>query len=366
MLREIKKFIPSQWKRSLRRHKFAAARSLARRAAAQEITRIDDRYMSPPHKEIRAFMVVRNESLRLPFTLKYYFDTGVDRIFVLDHDSSDDTQSVVLSFDNTHLFHTNGIYAHQAAWIDVLLRRYGNGSWCLVIDADELFIYPDYETVSLKGLCEFLDREATDALDCVLLDMYPEKPLSEVHYQRGTNPLYFAPCFDRPSYSEGCAPPCYVNDLNIVHEGPPRFFGGVRKRVFGINPILSKVPLIKFHNSIYLSPGTHFIQRARVAADLRGALLHFKFLGDFPEHVEREVARAQRAHGNEVEYSRYLATLDCQPDIDFRSDVSLAFAGSRQLIDVGVMKKSEVYDLYIKGYTRSKPYTLRGDLPHAM
>jgi hypothetical protein len=39
-------------------------------------------------------MVVRNEALRLPFMLQHYFERGVDRIFVFDNDSTDDTQSI--------------------------------------------------------------------------------------------------------------------------------------------------------------------------------------------------------------------------------------------------------------------------------
>jgi hypothetical protein len=44
-------------------------------------------------------MIVRNEALRLPFILQHYVERGVERIFVLYNDSTDDTRSIALSFD---------------------------------------------------------------------------------------------------------------------------------------------------------------------------------------------------------------------------------------------------------------------------
>src|ERR1700730_13092970 len=96
----------TKWKDALSEpiylQKFAINRFVARYAAARKITRIDNRNIPLARTEIRAFMIVRNESLRLPFMLQYYFERGVDRIFVLDNDSLDDTRSIVLSFNNTH------------------------------------------------------------------------------------------------------------------------------------------------------------------------------------------------------------------------------------------------------------------------
>jgi hypothetical protein len=230
MFGKLRAYVPTRWKEAVRKavylQKFAMKRFIARHAAARKIRRIDDRHIPLDRTEIRAFMIVRNEALRLPFMLQHYFERGVDRIFVLDNDSTDDTRSIALSFHNTHLFHTKDIFSHKAAWIDLLLRRYGDGCWCLVLDADEIIVYPDFEIVSLKGLCNFLDRESFDALDCVLLDMYPDKPLSEIKYTQGTDPLQIASWFDKASYIEFGAGPSVWHDQNILHQGPSRLSGG--------------------------------------------------------------------------------------------------------------------------------------------
>jgi len=305
-------------------------------------------------------MIVRNESLRLPFMLRHYFDRGIDRIFVLDNDSSDDTRSIVLSFENTHLFYTRDVYAHQGAWADFLLRRYGVGHWCLVVDADEMIVYPDYEIVSLRELCNFLDIESFDALDCVLLDMYPDRPLSEIEYLQGTDPLQTAAWFDRPSYTEFGAGPWYCHEWNILHQGPLRLAGGVRKRVFGVTPCVSKVPLVKFRREIALSAGTHLIQSAQVA-DLRGALLHFKFLNDFAFKLRRDIEIARHWHHYHAEENEaYRAGLNLTPSLNFISPISEKFVSSSQLVKLGIMKTSTRFLEYkTRKVNRPKPEPIR-------
>src|SRR6516165_11376213 len=349
MFRQITNpYIPTKWREALRRRiylpKIAAKRFLARQAAARKIKRIDDRGIPLTRTEIRAFMIVRNEALRLPFMLRHYFERGVDRIFVLDNDSTDDTRSIALSFDNTHLFYTKDVYTRAGAWVDLLLRRYGNGCWCFVLDADEMIVYPDFEVVSLRELCNFLDRESFDALDCVLLDMYPDRPLNEIKYTQGTDPLQIASWFDKPSYTGFGAGPWYSHEWNILHQGPLRFSGGMRERVFGVRACVSKVPLVKFQNSIFLSLGTHLIQGARVA-DLRGALLHFKFMDDFAANVQREIAREQYWN-NAKEYKDYGAVLSRDPSLNFTSPISEKFVSSSQLVTLGVMKTSTKFVEY--------------------
>lgn len=291
-----------------------------------------------PH-EIRLFMTVRNESLRLPYMLRYYLSRGVDRAFIVDNNSSDDTADIALSEKKTHLFFTKELYATQASGIDLLLHRYGAGHWCLVVDADEALIYPYSETLPLRGLCDFLDQESSNAMDCILLDMYPRVPLSEVMYERGADPLLVAPWFDKSPYTTGCKGPLYIHAQDIIYEGAERIFGGMRKRVFGANPCLSKFPLIKFNKSMFLSPGAHFIQGAR-SSDVRGALLHFKYLHDFAANVKREVEREQHWQ-NAVEYKKYLSRLNSSPDLDFYSPFSARFTDSHQLVALNLMRSSE-------------------------
>jgi glycosyltransferase involved in cell wall biosynthesis len=292
-------------------------------------------------------MVVRNESLRLPFILDHYFAHGVDRIFVMDNNSTDNTADIVLSKRNTHLFVTDGDYTNQEYWIDLLLRRYGIGHWCLIVDADEVFVYPHYETLALRDLCTFMDQSSFNCFDCVLLDMYPGVPLSQAEYQAGNDPLTVASWFDKPAFHEASLeaayPAYYLDEFNVYYKGPVRLTGGMRKRVFEVNACISKFPLVKFDKSMFLSKGTHFIQGGR-ASDMRGVLLHFKFLQDFADNVEREVARKQH-YQNAAEYKSYLAKVEYCRKSSLTGPLSEEYTDSNQLVSLGIMRSSKEFEL---------------------
>jgi glycosyl transferase family 2 len=326
-------------KLALRRKVCLARRVPGRVKAKRTIAKADLRAVPVAPDEIRAFLVVRNEALRLPFVLDYYFAKGIDRIFVLDNRSSDETPSIVLERDNTHLFSTGDNFANKAYWVDHLLRIYGIGHWCVIVDADELLIYPYCESLSLADLCRFLDDTSSNAMDCVLLDMYPEVPLTQIGYRSGTDPLQAASWFDGGPFTEVGAGPVYMPGQNIVHDGPERLFGGMRKRVFDANPCLSKIPLVKFTNSMFLSVGTHLIEGAHVS-DIRGALLHFKYLQDFSDNVQREAARGQYWKGAS-EYKRYWSVVGSVPQLNLHNSSSIKYENSRQLVELGIMKASE-------------------------
>jgi hypothetical protein len=326
--------------------RFAARRAVARSKAARTIRCLGPEPVPVIPNEIRAFMVVRNESLRLPFILDYYFAHGVDRIFVIDNNSTDDTAAIVVSTKNTHLFFTGDDYANQEYWVDLLLRRYGIDHWCLIVDADEVFVYPHSETIALRDLCAFLDRKSFNCLDCVLLDMYPDVPLSFAAYETGTDPLMVASWFDKPIFDKRFLEPAYVDECNVYYKGPERFYGGMRRRVFDVNACVSKFPLIKFDNSLFLSKGTHLIQGGQVS-DMRGALLHFKFLQDFAANVELEVAREQH-YRNAAEYKGYLSRMEYCRTISLKSPVSEKYTDGDQLVSLGIMRSSEAFDMLAK------------------
>jgi hypothetical protein len=330
-----------------RRRKIRARRRLRRAVSALHLRRLNRASVPEAPREIRLFMVVRNESLRLPYVLDYYSSLGVDRMFVIDNDSTDDTVELLLSRRDIHVFQTSESYVQQAAWVDLLLRRYGTGHWCLVVDADELLIYPHYERLGLREFCAFLDRAGHDALDCLLLDMYSDKPVCATAYECGSDPLACAPYFDPDSHRQNRMwfPQDSLAPREMIES---RFYGGMRGRVFGLRSVcLSKFPLLKFEPRMFLSAGTHLLEGAGVA-DIRGALLHFKFLGDLPTRVYEEVRRGEHAD-DAREYKYYLNKLKRDPDFSPYHPGSQRFAGSDQLIGLGILESSADLERVIRG-----------------
>ncbi len=319
-----------------RRLKYLVRRRIRSAWAARRITRVDQRPIPDTADELRMFVVARNESLRLPFLLDSYFSRGVDRVFLVDNDSTDNMATLAMQWPNVHLFHTPDQYVNQGYWIDSMLRRYGAGGWNLVVDADEYLIYPDYESLGLRALCSRLDKSGFNALDTVLLDMYPMGPIGSRIYKSGDNPLDIADHFDRGPYDDVADAPIDLPETNIYYRGPDRLLGGMRHRVFGIRPCISKFPLVRFQPGMFLGRGAHFMDGARIAP-MRGALLHFKYLHDFEANARVEASRG--AHWrNATEYKAYVGKFEDQAGLSLYGDVSEKFRDSAQLVELGIMR----------------------------
>ena len=71
-----------------------------------------------------------------------------------------------------------------------------------------------------------------------------------------------------------------------------------------------------------------------------GALLHFKFLGDFSRRISEEMVR--RAYfKNGEEYRQYFGRVARGDGIDFTCELSTKYTGSKQLLELGLIREIE-------------------------
>ena len=306
------------------------------------LERIDTKEINPDIDDILCFLVVRNESLRLPYVLSYYRDRGVKWFFVVDNHSNDETSAYLEAQPDVYLWHTTRSYRDArwgVDWVELLLQNYGVNHWCVLVDADELLYYPDCETKNLPQLCRELEREQKQALSTVLLDMYSQQPLKDAHYSSGQNFLEVCSYFDRNFFSlkEQKAGP-FKNQIG--------YWGGLRQRIFknlensdGTRLYcLNKVPLLKYDYSIKLKEGFHWIGNAEISTQT-GCLLHFKYFSTFHDHAKKEVERGQHWNGAS-EYASYARQLDENPDLSFYdSQYSIKLKNSQQLLELGMINE---------------------------
>jgi glycosyltransferase involved in cell wall biosynthesis len=147
------------------------------------LTKLDGRPTPLASDEIIALTCVRNEVLRLPSFLEHHRKLGIGRFFVVDNGSEDGTTELLLAQPDVHIFATEESYAASScgtAWINDLASRFGVGHWVLTVDADELFVYPDYERADLHVLTTFLDQAGSESMVGLLLDMYSAADLTGV------------------------------------------------------------------------------------------------------------------------------------------------------------------------------------------
>src|SRR5205807_9515843 len=68
--------------------------------------------------------------------------------------------------------------------------------WCLVVDADEWFIYPGYESQPLAALARYLEQNGAQGVFAFLLDMYSSSRISELISQPQSSPFEACRYFD--------------------------------------------------------------------------------------------------------------------------------------------------------------------------
>ena len=306
------------------------------------LTRLDARSTSLEPDEIIAIACVRDEALRLPSFLQHHRDLGVGRFFVVDNGSTDGTTGDLLAQPDVHVFATEDSYAGSScgtAWINELGARFGVGHWVLTLDADELFIYPDFERIDLRALVGYLDGRGSQAMASLLLDMYPAGPIASAVHVPGGGLLARCPYFDSDSYFERWP---------AFQDIPVR--GGPRTRLFRYEggrkgPLLGKVPLARWRSDLAYDGSTHWLPGC-ARADVTGVLLHFKFLSDLPGRAELEAARGEHWNGA-TEYRSYARALRDDPNLTLHYPGSVRFRGSRQLLDLGLARSSAAFEDYV-------------------
>lgn len=323
-----------RWKR--RRYLFRAWRK------AGQLRKVTDRLQGVSPGAILAVMAVRNEMLRLPFFLEHHRKLGIDHFLIVDNASDDGTADYLAAQPDVSLWSTQHSYRLSrfgVDWTTWLQNRHAHGHWCLTLDADELFIYPYWETRNLRALTGWLDGLEQRSLAAMMLDLYPEGALSDTAYAQGQDPTTVLRWFDAGNYGIKRQEP--LGNLWIQ--------GGVRGRVFFADdprraPTLNKTPLVKWHRSFSYVNSTHQLLPRGLnqtfskdgAEVTSGILLHTKFL---PHVVAKSVEeKGRREHfNNSALYEDYYDGLIANPNL--WSAASHRYAGWRQLESLGLMSR---------------------------
>lgn len=321
------------------RRRVLLARALRRR---RQLVPLVNRTATIGRRDILAFMCIRNEAQRLPFVLDHHRRMGVRHFLIVDNGSTDDSSAWLAAQADVSVWQTRASYKASRFgmdWLGWLLMRYGHGHWCLTLDADELLVYPHWQTRPLPALTEWLDRQGAPALGVLTLDLYPAGSVSQGDYQAGDDPLTLLHWFDSGNYQVQVQPK--MGNLWIQ--------GGVRARAFFAEtprraPTLNKIPLVRWHWRYAYVNSTHALLPPRLnrvyATDggmlTSGVLLHTKFLPGIIDRSAEEKARGEH-FADASQYSGYYDRLTADPVM--RSPASTKYTGWRQLEALGLMSR---------------------------
>ncbi|MBU4481877.1 glycosyltransferase family 2 protein, partial [Candidatus Parcubacteria bacterium] len=206
---------------------------------------------------------------------------------------------------------------------------YGINRWCLILDADELLFYPHCDLIKLQDLCGFFDAEKSVAMHSILLDMYSNIPIDQVEYKSNQNPLKIVSWFDPDTH----------------YKMKSRYYGGMRERVFGVVPCITKYPLFYFDKNFRVSRGMHEISE-KPTQSIRGVLLHFKYMQDFHKRAT-EGARNGQYWNNSFEYKAYAKILKKNKHLNLWHQKSVKFLDNKQLIKLGIEETSGSFENYV-------------------
>jgi len=248
--------------------------------------------------DIACFIVERNEKEKLESILDYYRDLGVDKFYIIDNCSDDDTLEYLSKFNDVELFSTSQAYSQSlygVKWCDVLIKSKRINKWNLIIDADELLVLDNFK--NLKDLRNYLINNDYDSLYVPFIDMYSKGSIKNTPLKKGIENLKECGYYDKVFFT-------YYTLQGGITGNLPTFQGGVRFRHFNLNTVvLNKIPFFKFIPKMRLREGLHWIDNCKPFFG-GGVLLHFKYTHFFYDYVEREIKRGQHWN-NASEYKQY-------------------------------------------------------------
>lgn len=281
---------------------------------------------------VLCFSCMRDEILRLPYFLSYHRKLGIDHFYIIDNDSRDGTSAFLSQQPDVTLYRADGSYAssnYGVDWLNALLRAYGERHWCLIVDADELFVYHRCEDRGLRELTAELSFQKGNAMAGFLLDMYGADSISNTHYRGTGSFLEACPYFDADTYYE------------FTPEGLPAR-GGPRHRLFWHGrdrpkppPALHKIPLVRWDHSMALEASTHRIYGVNMC-EARCVLMHFKFFSDFCKHARIESTRMQHWDDG-YQYGVYNEVLGKNRSMSAMFEGSKYYQNTQQLADLGLI-----------------------------
>lgn len=308
----------------------------------RQLAPVKDRTSQISPGDILVTCTVRNEMVRLPHFLEHYRSLGVRHFLFVENNSDDGTREYLEGQSDVSLWSTSSSYKLSrfgVDWLTWLQLKHASGHWCLMLDADEILIYPHHDTRPLPALVEWLDRTGRRSFGTVMLDMYPKGPVQAQTYEPGEDPFRSLCWFDGGNYMIQLQP--LLQNLWIQ--------GGVRARKFFADnprraPTMGKTPLVKWDwRFVYVSSAHSLLPRTlnHVYDDqggeiTSGILLHTKFLPTIVDKSEEEKGRREHFANSDL-YEEYYDALIDNPDLWCEGSTKLI--GWRQLEAMGLMSR---------------------------
>lgn len=275
--------------------------------------------------------VVKDDLERIKLSYEHHKKIGVKNFIYIDNGSTDGTLEWLLEQGNVFVYQTFDTFIMWAkvAWISKVIQHFGFDRWYLIVDSDELFVYPDCENRTIEEYVAYMNKKKISRALSFMLDMYSTSRLFETENNEN-NILEKNRYFDGDSYRiESC-----------LHY--QKIIGGPRQRIFakkgGMEMLQNKYPLIFYRKGDiyryhYASP-----YRENFVEECTSVLLHYKFLqGDYAKYLGI-VERGNYANGSRL-YKDIIEKVNEGSELYFYYENSVEYQNSWDLLKTGIVKK---------------------------
>ncbi len=335
-----KTMVPAGWRRGLRER---ALPLMVKHLAGRSSIRLAE-------NQAAVTCVYKNGEYYLQQFIEHYLKMGFQHIFFLDNGSSDEIIETARKYENVSVYRCEQpIERYMLSFKKHLAERTVVGGWCLDADMDEFFDYPFSDQVGLHGLLDYLNGKGYTAVMNQMLDMFSDRPLSHLTRMQQENLKEVYRYYDisqvsKVAYRKSEQAVTYGGRNVLPNEDISLCYGGVRKTLYGLNPLLTKHSLFRTGHGLELFPHGHFVNRAKLA-DMSCLLIHYKLVSN-----ASETSRDNRDafHGVSKGYGDLLDLLAKKPGYRIKRETAEAFQRAEELLETGFLFASDDYRAFVR------------------
>lgn len=294
----------------------------------------------------------KNGATIIPKFLQHYRNLGVQEFYVIDNLSSDNSIDILLAQDDVNTF-TTGIvhWQYQNEIRRAIIDQYLKDKWVIVVDIDELIIFPYYENFKIDFLLSYLSEKGYTSMIFNMLDLvsddFTEDISSYIKYDYSS--------IERIPY---CSK--YLSDhiFNIYSkDNTTLMLNGIRGRYIEDTSssefLLTKHSLFYYDKMIEPLSGAHFCNNCLIA-DVSGVLLHYKFYLDFKSKIPKTIENQDYSFAEKDHYAAYSRLLN--DDLVYTKTANHGLS-TNQLYRIGMMNISKLFFKYLENINKESDYT---------
>lgn len=298
--------------------------------------------------------LLRNGSEYIETFLMHYRQMGIAHFIFIDNGSDDDTLDLLRGEKDVTIYQTS--LPHKFYENDIrrlVIEKHSKNRWCLNVDIDELFDYPDSDKISLKDLLRYLSGNQYTSVAGYMLDMFNKEVVFRDNEKTNLKESYRFYDISNIEKKDYYAPDviAYCNYNTLSSNDIKCYFGGIRKTLFASNIaghyLLTKHPLIYLDGELEPVTNPHYCNKSKVA-DVSCVLYHYKFTPSFKDKVlesrktNRYIKFAQR------QYDQYYKKIAEDNSLIINTPGSRELFSVNDLVMNGFIQVSLEYKKYVK------------------